>query len=397
MLQADLGAGPRLFVGGSFATVGPWILTPNVASWDGTSWSAMGVGVSGTVLAFAMFGAGSAPTLHVAGTFGQAGGVSSPHIARWNGTSWQPLGGLNGSAGALAVFDDGSGPALYIGGTFTNAGGLPVSCVVRWTGSAYTAMGDGLNGQVLDLEVFDDGSGPHLYAAGAFTASGTTPILHVARWNGTRWEAVGNGIDGAVWSLLPHDDGAGPQLYTAGQFQTAATFATSNLAAWRACAGPIARFCFGDGTSAACPCGNHGFGGRGCNNSLHTGGARMDASGTTQPDALRLDVAGELSSAATLVFQGSVASPAAIRFGDGLLCAGGSLVRLYTAVAADGAVSVPEAGDPSISVRSAALGDVLVPGSVRTYQAWYRDADPTFCAAPAGGAWNLSNALRVVW
>ena len=37
------------------------------------------------------------------------------------------------------------------------------------------------------------------------------------------------------------------------------------------------------------------------------------------------------------------------------------------------------AGDPSISARSALLGDPIVAGSMRGYQAWYRNADPAFC------------------
>lgn len=391
MLSADLGSGPRLYVGGRFTFVGP-MRSPNVGSFDGTNWSSMGVGVNGAVLAFAAWGS----TLYVGGTFTTAGGVGSSRIARWNG-AWQPLGGLNGIVDALVLFDDGNGPAMYMGGTFTNAGGVPASCVVRWNGSFYSTLGAGLNAQVLSLEVFDDGSGPHLYAGGNFTASGSTPMLHVARWSGATWEAVGGGVDGAAWDLLAHDDGSGPQLFVGGLFQTAATYATANIAAWRGCDAPIERFCFGDGTFAPCPCRNHGLPDRGCDNSINTGGASLDAIGATNPDTLQFDVSGELPNAATLVFQGSSASAAGIRFGDGLRCASGTLLRLYTTQAVGGALSVPGPSDPTITSRAAVLGDVIVSGSVRVYQAWYRDADPSFCMPPNGAAWNLSNAVRVVW
>jgi hypothetical protein len=50
-----------------------------------------------------------------------------------------------------------------------------------------------------------------------------------------------------------------------------------------------------------------------------------------------------------------------------------------------------------ISARSAALGDPLLPGSVRSYQAWYRDPNLAFCGPPSGDAWNLSSAVRIVW
>jgi hypothetical protein len=44
-----------------------------------------------------------------------------------------------------------------------------------------------------------------------------------------------------------------------------------------------------------------------------------------------------------------------------------------------------------------ALGDPIAPGSVRIYQTYYRDPAPTFCQEPAGGIFNASNGLRVVW
>jgi hypothetical protein len=52
-------------------------------------------------------------------------------------------------------------------------------------------------------------------------------------------------------------------------------------------------------------------------------------------------------------------------------------------------------GDPSISQRSAALGDPLAPGSARVYQVVYRDPDPLFCMQ--GANWNVTSAVRVVW
>jgi len=101
--------------------------------------------------------------------------------------------------------------------------------------------------------------------------------------------------------------------------------------------------------------------------------------------------------AATLVFQGDALLGAPILFGDGLRCIGGLLVRLYTTNAVSGSLVVPGAGQSSIRTRSAAQGDPLTPGSIRGYQSWYRDANATFCGPPSGGAWNLSNAVRIVW
>jgi hypothetical protein len=321
-------------------------------------------------------------------------------IGRWDGTSWTPLGsGMNQLVDALVVFDDGTGPALYAAGTFTTAGGVPAQCVARWNGTSWSALGAGLNAQVLSLGVFDDGSGPALYAGGNFTASGATPIHRIARWNGASWSQLGAGVDGAVWAMRSYDDGSGPgpQLFVGGEFRHAGAEQSDLFATWRACTGPISRFCFGDGSVAACPCGNQGVPTRGCDNSVGSGGARLNATGTTSPDTMQLYAAGELPNAATLVFQGDTVLISPVNFGDGLRCVGGNIQRMYLVNAVNGSLTVPPTGQPSLSARSASQGDPLSPGDVRCYQAWYRDPNPTFCGSPTGSTWNLSNAVRIVW
>ena len=153
--------------------------------------------------------------------------------------------------------------------------------------------------------------------------------------------------------------------------------------------------CFGDAT-AACPCANAGAPGRGCENSAGTGGALLTTTGDHAPDTLVLTVWGELPGALSVFLQGDlVHAPAA--FGDGLLCAGGTLLRLYVRNAQAGSASAPGPGDPSITARSAALGDPIAPGSTRWYQVHYRDPDPGFCPAPQGATWNASHALGMLW
>src|SRR6185503_13771423 len=63
--------------------------------------------------------------------------------------------------------------------------------------------------------------------------------------------------------------------------------------------------CAGDGSGAACPCGNNGAPGQGCENSAGTHGARLVASGTSSPDAAFLTTTGMLPSAVCIVVQGS--------------------------------------------------------------------------------------------
>jgi hypothetical protein len=157
-------------------------------------------------------------------------------------------------------------------------------------------------------------------------------------------------------------------------------------------------YCFGDGYGGACPCGNSGQGWRGCENSSGTGGARLDARGAAKlsNDTLQLVSSGELPSANSILLQGDqTIAPGS--FGDGLRCTGGVLKRLYVQLAVSGETSFPAAGMPSLSARSAALGDTISTGAVRAYQVYYRDPDPNFCPAPVGSTFNVSSALAVTW
>ena len=91
-----------------------------------------------------------------------------------------------------------------------------------------------------------------------------------------------------------------------------------------------------------------------------------------------------------LYFQGSAKTNGGNgnAFGDGLQCAGATIVRLAVRLNSGGASTYPTGADPSLHVQ----GGVTVPGE-RYYQAWYRD-NASFCT-PAG--FNLTNALALRW
>jgi hypothetical protein len=157
-------------------------------------------------------------------------------------------------------------------------------------------------------------------------------------------------------------------------------------------------FCAGDGSWVACPCVNDGASDHGCENSQSTGGARLTWSGNASlsADDLVLTSAGERTRSLSILLQGNQEiSPTT--FGDGLRCVGGSLKHLYARNASGGAVTMPQGGDPSISARSAALGDPIPPNGVRYYQVYYRDEAPSFCPDPPGSTFNASNGLRAAW
>jgi hypothetical protein len=157
-------------------------------------------------------------------------------------------------------------------------------------------------------------------------------------------------------------------------------------------------FCAGDGsTPTPCPCGNTGGVERGCQNSGSTGGAKLVSAGSLEPDGLVLTSSSEMPTAPSIFLQGDANVFAGAVFGDGIRCAGGILKRIGLKSAVGGTVVYPQAGDPGIRARSAALGDTIPNGSVRYYQVYYRDPDPVFCPVPTGNTWNASNGIVVTW
>ncbi|MCP4545858.1 MAG: hypothetical protein GY835_05250 [bacterium] len=124
----DDGSGPALFVGGRFETA-CGVTVNNIAKWDGSSWSdlsdATGTGVSADdsdipyVWALASYDDGTGEKLYVAGTFAHAGGEAAVNIASWDGSSWSALpSGDVGTVKTMTVHDDGLGSKLYVGGHF---------------------------------------------------------------------------------------------------------------------------------------------------------------------------------------------------------------------------------------------------------------------------------------
>ncbi|MBL8857662.1 MAG: hypothetical protein JNL28_04035 [Planctomycetes bacterium] len=154
-------------------------------------------------------------------------------------------------------------------------------------------------------------------------------------------------------------------------------------------------FCAGDGSGAACPCGNASplGAGEGCLSSLNVGG-KLRATGVASVSADTLFLKStQVPNGPALYFQGSgqQAGGAGTSFGDGLLCVGGSIVRLGVKFSTGNNSSVfPVIGvDPLISVQG-----LVAPSDVRHYQAWYRDAVVGYCTS---AVFNLTDGLTITW
>jgi hypothetical protein len=225
-------------------------------------------------------------------------------------------------------------------------------------------------------------------AASMSSAGWTFTTVHVVDpVNGDRIELVSQSVSASIPTQTP---GAFQVMTSPGWSDW---FGNAGAGTKNAPAGT--QFCFGDGSSGPCPCGNFGLPGHGCNNSANTGGATLAASGSTTPDTIVLEVSGELASALSIFLQGDVSQQAP--FGDGVRCAGGHLVRLASKHASGGYTFYPDQGDPGIRQRAAQLGDTIPPGAMRFYQVYYRDPSLSFCPAPQGNSWNISDAVALQW
>jgi enterochelin esterase-like enzyme len=151
-------------------------------------------------------------------------------------------------------------------------------------------------------------------------------------------------------------------------------------------------FCLGNGSGTPCPCGNTATDGGGCATSLGMG-ARLRASGSASlsSDSFTLSVY-PIPNTSVLFFQGTMqlGNGAGQVFGDGLRCAGGSVIRLGAKQGIENFAQYAPPLDTPISIK----GAVPAGGGTRTYQAWFRNPDPTHCTA---GTFNLSNGWTVDW
>ena len=239
----------------------------------------------------------------------------------------------------------------------------------------------------------------YTYAWSPGNGSGQTAISVVGSSDPTQ-------IVGGSWSGSPHVQGITYALHhvtVAGgtlvvEAAGSASMVQGSVNGFQIVPDGFASFCAGDGSLATpCPCANTGGLGRGCDNSASTGGAHLSASGATSPDSVVLLATHELPTALSIFLQGNALVAGGVGFGDGVRCIGGSLKRLAVRNASAGTVSYPQAGDPSISAQSAALGDPIAPGSTRWYQTYYRDPNLAFCPFPQGNSWNVTNGVEIGW
>jgi probable HAF family extracellular repeat protein len=155
----------------------------------------------------------------------------------------------------------------------------------------------------------------------------------------------------------------------------------------------------GVGGTLACPCSNPASSAdRGCDNSAATGGARLTSTGTANllNDTMVLITQDQRPTGTTIILQGTSENLGGTVFGQGIRCAAGTLKRLYVKTASAGSVTAPLFTDPTISQRSAALGDPIFVGTSRSYLAYYRDP-VVLGGCPSSSTFNATNTGTVTW
>ena len=111
---------------------------------------------------------------------------------------------------------------------------------------------------------------------------------------------------------------------------------------------PYLKFCFGDGSATSCPCGP-GLTGSGCPSSIFAGGALLEATGNASIQADTLVLTASNVSGPGLFFQGDgqFVGGLGIMFGDGLLCAGGTILRMGVVFPTGATASYPGGLSPN--------------------------------------------------
>jgi hypothetical protein len=247
-------SGTDVYVGGQFASAGDLPIA-YIAKWNGTSWSALGEGLSyiedpwmNGVYAITVNGA----DVYVGGNFDHAGGILAKHVAKWNTVTntWSALGsgynnGVEGRVLSIATAENGTD--IYVGGTFTYAGGnsyqggIVVNNIAKY--DALTGTWSNLEQGVGDPYPYQDGGvttvraivpiGSDIYIGGNFRktfGAWGDQGEYIARWDGTRWfrPAGSFHVDGLVLSMAA----IGSDLYVGGGFSNAGGTLTGGLAKW---------------------------------------------------------------------------------------------------------------------------------------------------------------------
>jgi hypothetical protein len=204
----------KLVVGGAFASAGG-NNTDNIATWDGSNWSTLSVGLNrlsnqDVGSCFSLAGGITALSVYqgnliAAGEIYSSGVNTFVCVAKWNGNNW------GGIVNKLTLSEQGNSAApciramtiynnkLIVAGLFDSINNIKAKNIAQWNGVNWSPVGNNVIDQVVNisykgvfaLEVYNN----ELYVGGNFTSTLSSQTTNnIVKWNGTNWSSLANGI-----------------------------------------------------------------------------------------------------------------------------------------------------------------------------------------------------------
>lgn len=172
----------------------------HIVQGDGSSWTALGAGLSGIVRNVGHFG----PYLVAAGEFvlDPLDSRFSSAVAIWRNEAWEAVGteftqyrfGGTGSNTATSIVEH---EGQLVAGGLLSFEGSTGSNVAAWDGNNWKIVGLGVDGVVEALASFRG----NLVAGGKFERAGMNLINYLASWDGAEWKPLGEEPPGPVYDL----------------------------------------------------------------------------------------------------------------------------------------------------------------------------------------------------
>jgi hypothetical protein len=204
----------KLVVGGAFTSAGG-NNTDNIATWDGSNWSTLSVGLNrlsnqDVGSCFSLAGGITALSVYqgnliAAGEIYSSGLNTFVCVAKWNGNNW------GGIVNKLTLSEQGTSAApcirtmtiynnkLIVAGLFDSINNIKAKNIAQWNGVNWSPVGNNVIDQgvnisykgVFALEVYNN----ELYVGGNFTSTLSSQTTNnIVKWNGTNWSSLANGI-----------------------------------------------------------------------------------------------------------------------------------------------------------------------------------------------------------
>lgn len=180
----------HMLVVGNFTMAGTTVAN-NVAIWNGSTYEALGSGITGTLTCATVYNG----TILVGGRFLNG----NYDLAAWDGSAWSYTAVFQGKLPSMTALHVHNG-TLYAAGQVMGIVGAD-DVVKRKDATEWTQVGSVFNADVFAL-------GSHegkLVAGGAFTGldNATDPLIdHIAVLETNEWLQLGNGLDAPVRALL---------------------------------------------------------------------------------------------------------------------------------------------------------------------------------------------------